>query len=620
MEHDVTRLDRPVDEREDHVLGPSNAPITLVEYGSYDCPHCRAANDRIMAVRTELGDRLRYVFRHRPIPGSDIARRAAELVEMAKTPEQFWKAHVTLMKRSKALTEEDLRVAAEQLGVDATAARSADREAAKARVERDIQSAKASGVRFTPTFFINGRRYDGAWDESSFTDALLGTLGYKVRVAALSFASWAPSAGVLLLVATVAAFAISNSPLAEAFERFWETPFRLAFGSSVFELTLREWIDDALLSVFFLVVGLEIKRELTVGHLARRTSAALPIAAAIGGMVAPALLYVFIVPTGGPWTQGWAVPMSTDTAFAIALIAMLGSRVPVELRIFLTAAAIVDDIGAILVVALFYSESVSMEWLLAAAFFTLLLGMLNRSGVYRVSPYVVVGVALWAAVHSAELHATLAGVVLAACIPARPPANYFALARQADAILTEEARHGGEELCYGPSEPALRALDAIHDRLMSPTERVLRTVAPRSSFVVLPLFALANAGVELSDGVFDGHEQLMLAIAAGLVIGKPVGFVLLSALAVRLGLAVKPQSYSWRQLAGAGCLAGIGFTMALFIAGQAYALETEFAAAKIAVFAASSVSAAIGIALLWKLEAAEPVELGLDSAPSTRSS
>lgn len=618
MENESTRLDRPVNEREDHILGPSSAPITLVEYGSYDCPHCRAANDRIMAVRTELGDRLRYVFRHRPIPGSDIAQRAAELVEMAKTPEQFWKAHVTLMKRSKELTEDDLRVVAEELGADDPASqRSEDHAAAKARVARDIESARASGVHFTPTFFINGRRYDGAWDESSFTDAMLGTLGYKVRVAALSFASWAPSAGLLLLLATVVAFAISNSALADAFETFWETPFRLAFGNAAFELTLREWIDDALLSVFFLVVGLEIKRELTVGHLAQRTSAALPIAAAIGGMVVPALLYVLIVPTGGPWTHGWAVPMSTDTAFAIALIAMLGRRVPVELRIFLTASAIVDDIGAILVVALFYSEGVAMSWLLAAAFFTLLLGMLNRSGVYRVSPYVVVGIALWAAVHGAGLHATLAGVILAACIPARPPANYLALARQADAILTDEARHGGEQLRYGPSEPALRALDAIHDRLMSPTERVLRTVAPRSSFVVLPLFALANAGVSLSGSVFDGHERLMLAIAAGLVIGKPIGFFVLSALAVRLGLATKPQSYSWRQLAGAGCLAGIGFTMALFIAGQAYELDTEFSAAKVAVFAASTVSALVGVALLWKPETEEAVDRSIGATATS---
>src|SRR5690606_23489546 len=217
-------------------------------------------------------------------------------------------------------------------------------------------------------------------------------------------------------------------------------------------------------------------------------------------------------------------------------------------------------------------------------------------------------IVLWAAVHAAGLHATLAGVILAACIPARPPADYATLARQADAILTDEARHREEQLRYGPSEPALRALEAINDRLMSPTERLLRTVFPQSSFVVLPLFALANAGVELTGDVFAGHEALMLAIGAGLVVGKPVGFLLTALLAVRLGAAVKPQAYSWRQLAGAGALAGIGFTMALFIAGQAYALDTEFAAAKVAVFAASLVSALIGVLLLWKPAAEEAID------------
>ena len=594
------RLVRPVDAARDHVIGPGNAPITLVEYGSYACQHCRAANERITEVRGQLGDRLKYVFRHQPLVGNEMAWRAAELAESATNDEQFWHAHVTLMSRSETLTEDDLRAVAERLDLtrlDANVARMIA-ERARGRVQADVESARASGVRFTPTFFINGRRYDGPWDESSFTDAMLGSLGHRVRTAALRFASWAPSAGVLLLVASILAVAITNSPFGPAFAEVWQTELGLELGERTFRLSLLHWINDALLTVFFLVVGLEIKRELTVGHLASRRSAALPIAAAIGGMAVPALVYAVIVPNGA-WSHGWGVPMATDTAFAVALIAMLGERVPVELRIFLTAAAIVDDIGAILVVAIFYAGDLDIAALGGAAGAVAALAALNRAAVYRATPYVLLGVVLWSTVHAAGLHATVAGVVLAALIPTRPPPDYKTLALQADTILAAEAQHGGEQLRHGPSEPALRALDAIHDRLESPADRMLRRFGPRSSYLVLPTFALANAGVAFDAAAFADHGPLLLGIAAGLAVGKPLGFVLASAIAVACG-AEKPRAYTWRQLAGAGALAGIGFTMSLFIAGQAFLAPADFAAAKIAVFTASIVSAALGTALLWK--------------------
>jgi NhaA family Na+:H+ antiporter len=603
------RLDRPVDEIRDHILGPNNAPITLVEYGSYDCPHCRAANERITEVRGQFGDRLRYVFRHRPITGSDLARRAAELVETIDDPEKFWDAHVALMTRSKTLSEDDLIAVADQLGVARQDGKQAEAtlERAKARVDLDVDSARASGVQFTPTFFINGRRYDGPWDESSFADAMLAPLGYRVRIAALSFVSWAPSTGVLLLLALVLAVVLTNSPFGPAFDAFWHSYFGFTFGASAFRMSLLHWVNDALLTVFFLVVGLEIKREFTVGHLASWRSAALPIAAAIGGMVAPALLYGLTIPRG-PWSIGWGVPMATDTAFAVALIAMMGRRVPIDLRIFLTAAAIVDDIGSIIVVALFYSGDLHFGYLAAAAALVGALALLNRSAVYSASVYVFVGAVLWACVHAGGLHATLAGVLLAAFIPTRPPPDFKTLVMQADTILAAEARHEGEQYRQGPSVAALRALDAIYDRLESPADRMLRTVGLRSSYFVLPIFALANAGVAITTDAFSGHQSLMLAIMIGLVIGKPLGFMLASVLAVRLGLAQKPNTYSWRQLAGAGALAGIGFTMSLFIAGQAFPIASDFAAAKIAVFTASIVSALIGVAVLWNAPTQETVE------------
>ncbi|MGK2952377.1 MAG: Na+/H+ antiporter NhaA [Thiobacillus sp.] len=594
------RLDPPVDDARDHVLGVAGAPITLVEYGSYACPHCRAANDAIAALRDQFGDRMRYVFRHRPLTDNALARRSAELAECA-TPGRFWTIHMQLMTRSATLTEDDLVAVTTEFGLEAPEAAEASGRA-KARVDADERSARASGVRFTPTFFINGRRYDGPWDETSLREAMLGTLGHRVQAAALDFASWGPSAGVLLLLATLLALALSNSPLGPAFAGLWERELGVSLGDWRFSMSLHHWVNDGLLTIFFLVVGLEIKREFTVGHLANGRSAALPLAAAIGGMVVPALLYLLLIPPG-PLARGWGVPMATDTAFAIALIAMMGRRVPLELRVFLTAAAIVDDIGAILVVAVFYSGGLQIAYLVAAAGAVAALAFLNRSHVYRLLPYVLVGIVLWACIFAGGLHATLAGVLLALFIPTRPPPNLRALMMQADAILVEEAKRGGEVLRHGPSLPTLDALDAIHDRLESPADRLLRHAGARSSYIVLPIFALANAGVVLSADVLSGHGPLVLAIIAGLVLGKPLGVFAASAIAVRARVAEKPDAYSWRQLAGAGSLAGIGFTMSLFIAGQAFPSAGDFAAAKVAILLASVISGVIGTALLWNAKA-----------------
>jgi Na+:H+ antiporter, NhaA family len=599
------RLDRPVDETYDHVLGPDDAEITLVEYGSYGDPASRLAHDRIAQMRSRFGNRLRYVFRHRPLVGNTLARQAAELVESFHDPARFWNMHVALMARSDELTVEDLhRITADfKLYEEIGASADADLRA-KIRVDADVESAAASGVIVTPTFFINERRYDGPWDASSLSEAMLGSLGHVVRAAALDFAKWAPSTGVLLLITTGVAVILSNSPLATDFNDFWEQRAGINFGAAMFSLSLRQWINDGLLVIFFLVVGLEIKREFTVGHLASRQAAMFPIVAAVGGMTVPAVLYLILVPDGShpEWLRGWGVATATDTAFAIALIAMMGNRVPLELRVFLTAAAIVDDIGAIVIVALFYSGELHLAYLAAAAGIVGLLALINKGGVYRATPYVLLGIGLWACVHASGIHSTLSGIILALFIPTRPPPNLRALMMQADAILTAETQRGREVLRYGPSEPALQALDAIHDRLESPADRMLRHVAPRSSYLVLPLFALANAGVEISAGVFDGHAALMTGIATALAVGKPLGFIIAAAAAVRLGIAAKPYDYSWTQLVGAGCLAGIGFTMSLFIASEAFGEPEDFAAAKIAIFAGSILSATAGVAVLWNAQ------------------
>lgn len=588
------RLTRSVNQA-DHILGPADAEITLVEYGSYGCPSCRAANERIANIRDEFGDRVRYVFRHRPVPGNKIARQAAELAEQA-APEQFWDIHMELMSRSAALSEEDLQAVAQQYSLtldnDGPSAQQAE------LVDDDINSARDSGVIVTPTFFINGRRYDGAWDECSLSDAMLGSLGHRVRSAALDFASWGPSTGILLLIATVLALLLTNSSIGPFFTSFWQQYLGVSLGDLNFKLSLQHWVNDGLLTIFFLVVGLEIKREFTVGHLTNRLSAALPIAGALGGAVIPAIVYLVLV-SNNAWMHGWGVPLATDTAFAIALIVMMGSRVPVELRIFLTAAAIVDDIVAILVVAIFYSSDLNFVYMAAAVVVSGILLGLNKAGIFRPLPYIILGLVLWFCIHESGLHATLAGVILALLIPTRQPPNMYGLMAQAQTIMSAEARHQGEALRHGPSLPAMLTLETVLNRMESPADRMLRVVTPWSSYLVLPLFAFANAGVAISMDVFTGHETLILAIMAGLILGKPLGMMSATMLAVRLGWASKPAEYSWRQMAGAGSLAGIGFTMSLFIAGQAFPGDSDFAAAKIAVFSASIISAVIGVLILF---------------------
>jgi Na+:H+ antiporter, NhaA family len=342
-----------------------------------------------------------------------------------------------------------------------------------------------------------------------------------------------------------------------------------------------------------------------VGRLSTARVAALPLAAAAGGMLLPASLYLLVVPPG-PFAAGWAIPTTTDTAFAIALIALLGPRVPVELRIFLTAAVVVDDLVATAILALFYSAGINLQYTAASIGTTAVMVMFNRGGIYAPLPYALLGIVLWGCLHGAGLHPTLAGVIVASMTPTRPPGNLRALIAQAETVIGHELRRAEEGvLRHGPSEPTLRALDAIHDRIESPASKLLRSVEPWSSYFVLPLFALANSGLAWSAVVLQGHERLVSAIVLGLVLGKPIGMALGAALAVRLGIAVKPEEYSWVQMIGAGALAGIGFTMSLYIAHKAFPDESDFAAAKVGIFLASVIAGGLGTALLWRAAASD---------------
>ncbi len=601
-------LSVPVDDARDHVLGGPQADFTLLEYGSYACEHCHAAHEVITNLRDRFGDRMRYVYRHLPLTDRELATQAAEVAEYAsQTTGRFWEVHDALMRTGPRFEEGELEQLASEFGLSPQDAW--DKAAAKvahAKVREDALSGLRSGARMTPTFFINGRLYEGPWEEGALAEAMLGSMAHRVQTAAVDFARWAPSTGLLLLLGTVVALVLSNSPAGPAFASFWHAPLGFQLGTRSYVLPVLDWVNHGLLSAFFLVVGLEIKREFTVGRLASRRAAVLPLAAAFGGMTVPALIYLTVV-GGGPLVSGWGLTIATDTAFAVALIVLLGDRVPVDLRVFLTAAVIVDDLVAIAVIALFYTTSLSLSYLAAAVLVTGLLVAINRWKVYRPLPYIVLGVLLWFCLHEAGLHATLAGVILALVAPTRPPANLNALLAQAQAVMQADNPHGGAApMRHGLSRPALNALNLIHDRIESPASKVLHTVEPWSSYAVLPIFALANAGLVWSTDIIEGHERLILAIVLGLVVGKPIGILVTSWLAVRLGIAAKPEAYSWRQLAGAGALAGIGFTMSLFIAGEAFPSESDFSAAKLAIFIASFMAGLLGVLILWpRAEASE---------------
>lgn len=595
-------LNPPVNLQQDHILGPANAPMVLVEYGSYGCARCYAVHEVVERLRNRFGDRMGFVFRHLPRSEIQKSKRAAIFAEYAgKRTGKFWEIHEAIMDLGPAMSVSDLDQIARDFEIPTIDEAPEDEiAAAQKRVEEDIQSAQASSAPATPAFYIGGQRYDGAWDESSLADAMLGTLGHRIQSAAFQFVRWGPSSGFLLGLATLVALVLSNSPYGPAVTAFWETSFGVKWGEYEFTHSLFHWVNHALLSVFFFVVGLEIKREFTVGHLSSFRAGALPVIAAMGGIILPATLYALIAPA--ELRHGWGIPIGTDTAFAVAMIVLLRERVPIELRVFLTAAVIMDDIVAILVIALFYSGALSMNYLIASVALVAFVALMNWAGVYRALPYFICGTILWFFLHEAGLHATLAGVVMAVLIPALPPAKLPALVAQALTLVTREDELTGDPSHPGPSKITLQTFDAIHSRMESPVDKLLRYVEPWSSYFVLPVFALANAGVVWSMSVFEGHLQLMTAIIVGLVVGKPLGLVIAAWLAVKSGIAVKPTAYSWRQLCGAGALGGIGFTMSLFIADMAFPNADDHSAAKIAIFLASVIAGCVGLIILWPKE------------------
>jgi Na+:H+ antiporter, NhaA family len=415
------------------------------------------------------------------------------------------------------------------------------------------------------------------------------------------FANKQSSGGILLIIAAAVALIWANSPWGESYAALWHTKLTVGVGDFSISKDLTHWINDGLMAVFFLVVGLEIKREVLVGELSSVRGAALPVAAALGGAVVPALIFLAIN-AGTEGSAGWGIPMATDIAFALGILALLGQRAPTALKVFVTALAIVDDIVAVLVIALFYTSEISWGALGVGAVFLAALIVANLLGVGRTLVYAVLGVGLWLCFLLSGVHATIAGVLLALTIPAISFINPGAFLERSRYVLDrfEKAGEKGENvLANEERQAALHALNHAAYKLEPPLHEMEHALHPWVVFAIMPIFALANAGVPLGGDIVEAlTSPVALGIVLGLVVGKQLGITLFAWLAVRSGLSELPEGIGWRHVYGVGWLAGIGFTMSLFISDLAFSDASLIEDAKLGIECASLIAGVVGWTIL----------------------
>lgn len=599
------RLQRPVDPARDHVRG-GNVPdtVTVVAYADLLCPYCQRLRQVLRRIRESLGDRLVYVFRHFPNerahPG---AERIARATEAAANQGRFWQMHDWIYDSRAAVTPERAVSFARSIGLD-MAKFSADLESpeSRARVEEDRADGERNGVTGTPTLFVDGIRYDGAWDFYSLLEAIERPVAARLHRSARVFASLPASGGLVLLLSALTALVCANTPLRGAYDAVMRAPFNVG-PPGILTLSVEDWCAEGLLTLFFLLVGLEIRREATAGALTEPRAAALPVIAAIGGVLAPAAIYLLL--NQGPAAHGWSIPTATDIAFTLGILALLGDRSPPGLRVFVAALAVVDDVLSVLTLAVFYPHDFNPPWLGASALAIALLIALNRWRVYAAWPYVIASILLWLTLYAAGVDAALTGIVVAAILPTRPAPMASPLLAQAATALAAleqaegEAQEASADVPRIDQQPiwdwASRNLSAATARLLSPADRVEVAVGPWSTYVVLPLFAFSAIGIPLSlDLSRAGDSHVFWGVVLGLVLGKPLGVTLASWLAVKLGVAVSPTGVTPRQFVGAAMLCGVGDTVALLMADRAFPAGNAAAIAKMAVLVGSVVAGALG--------------------------
>tara|TARA_R110002033_G_scaffold10172_8_gene33409 strand:- start:17322 stop:18611 length:1290 start_codon:yes stop_codon:yes gene_type:complete len=402
--------------------------------------------------------------------------------------------------------------------------------------------------------------------------------------------------GILLFLATVAAVIVANSSLGQAYYDLWHLPLGVNLGEHSISMTLTYWIDDALMALFFLMVGLEIKREMSVGELSSVSKALFPIIAALGGMIIPALIYVALN-TDNP--LGFGIPMATDIAFALGILMLLGKRVNPALKLFLVALAVVDDLGAVLVVATVYTSEMHTEYFLHAGVIYALIWALNIKGVTKLLPYLILGIALWIYIHAIGIHATVAGVLLAFAIPIKSKIGENAFVDDTKKDIADFEKHIEPIPILNHHQiDALENIADNYDKVQNPLMRLEHSLHGLSAYFIMPLFAFSNAGVLIDFSGISSNLMIVLGVVIGLIIGKPIGIFGFTYLATKLNLVKKPDNISWYEIIAVGFLGGIGFTMSIFITHLAFLDETVISAVKLGIFVASFIAAVIGVLLI----------------------
>lgn len=579
-----------------------NIQIELIVFIDYTIKIARNGRHILNNVVNHYGDTIKLKFQYF---SNDVNNAEFQLTTRAVlTAKSYGKLHemdLLLLDHKGDYTPDIIYNMVESLGIDIKKfKKDYNSPEITTELKNNIKLAKQNEIKLVPAVTVNGALYKGAWDEHALIEYIEYIKNRPVAQAMESFVKWGASAALMLLIAAIVALIFANIGFIEEYEFLRDIKLGFSAGDSNFLLPLETWINDGLMAIFFLLIGLEIKRELIFGELSSRKKATMPVIGAIGGMIIPALIYLFInYKEDG--AHGWGVPMATDIAFTLGLMALLGSKVPGALKAFISALAVSDDLGAILVIALFYGHGFHINAFIVSVVIVAIMGLLNYFKVYSKTIYIVLGVFLWFYIYQSGLHATLAGVITAILIPSRRKGNLVGIATQASVIFEQEIvnikdlDNSQESIRHS----SLQSINKAINRLTGPGEELEHSLEKGVNYLILPLFAFFNTGIVLLGVQFNVITPVNLGIILGLCIGKPLGIVGFCWLASKFDLATLSNEISWAQLIGAACLAGVGFTMSIVVADAAFD-GAVLNGAKLSILIASTLSATIGLFILQR--------------------